>query len=405
MDQQQKKRRQLYIVDFGLTPDKRIDKCGILVEKGKILAIGGASAFTRDPDIDIFEFEDCYATPGFIDSHIHGAGGFDSSTAADPESNLDRMCQILASHGITSFVPTIVSLQPEKLLANISYISELMDKSYNGAKPVGIHLEGPFISKSKHGSQIIDDLADVDIGLAKELIAAANGKLKIFTFAPELDKANKLIELLLENKIRPSMGHSSATEEDVLRAVDAGATRCTHIYNGMPPLHQRNINLTSVALTDDRISIEMILDGIHLHPRMIDLACRTKPKDKLIGISDAVAAVGLRDGHYHIGTSRIEVKNGLARTEDGVLAGTTLTLENGWHSLVTFSHMDDTEAAACVTKTPALDIGLNNCGELAPGKSADISLFYKNNNKTRLTICSGKIVYDSEDVLTGRSFD
>ena len=400
-----KKRRQLYIVDFGLTPTKRIDKCGILVEKGKILAIGGASAFSRDLDIDIFEFKDCYATPGFIDSHIHGGGGFDSSSADDGLFDITSMCALLASHGVTSFIPTVVSMSADKMLANLSYLADLLEVSYNGAQPVGIHIEGPFINRQKHGSQAIDDIRDVDLGFARELIAAGKGHVRLSTFAPELENSDKLIELFLDNNIRPSMGHSLANEADVLRAIDAGATRCTHIYNGMPPLHQRNINLTSVALTDDRVTTEIILDGILLDPRMIDLVCRAKPKDKIIGISDAIAAVGLRDGYYHLGKSKIEVKNGRSTTADGALAGTTLTLENGWHYLVTYSHLKDTEAARCVTMNPANDLGLQHLGELLPGKRADISFFYKENNKTRLTISGGRIVYDSENKLTGHDFD
>jgi N-acetylglucosamine-6-phosphate deacetylase len=284
------------------------------------------------------------------------------------------------------------------MFASLTALVRALDETHAGAEPVGIHMEGPFINKEKHGSQKVEDIFDeIDLGLAKELISAGQDKIKIFTFAPELRGATEFVELLLENGIVPSMGHSVAYEKDVIRAIDAGAVRCTHIFNGMPPLHQREVTLTTVALTDDRITIEIIADGFHLDPRMVDLACRTKPKDKLIGVSDAIQGAGLEDGSYHLGSSEIMVEDGLSRTLDGTIAGTTMTLEKGWHHLVTYSHLQNLEAATCFTVNPAKDIGLTDRGELRPGKRADISFFDSETNKTRLTVSRGRIVYDSQN--------
>ena len=389
-------RRALYITDFCLTPCQNVPNCGILCQGDKTLAVGGASAFTDEPDLEVFHLRGMYATPGFIDLHIHGAGGFDSSTAHEEGVSIDQMCLTLASHGVTSFMPTIISSARTQMPASISAIAEMIDKPHPGAEPVGIHVEGPFLNQEKHGSQRIEDLIDIDLGFARELIAAGNGKIKVMTFAPELPGAIELIELMLASGIKPSMGHSLADEAHVLKAVDAGATRCTHLYNGMPPLHQRDVALTAVALTDDRITIELILDGSFLHPRMVDLACRAKPKGKLIGISDAVQGAGLNDGRYHLGSSAIDVREGRVTNQDGVLAGTTLTLEKGWHNLITCTHMKSTDAAACFSLNPAFDIGLADVGEIRPGKRADISFFDTATNKTSLTICRGQIVYAAD---------
>ena len=397
-----RKNRKLFITGYCLTPHQTINNGAILVQDDKILAIGGASGFVREPGLEIIELPDCYATPGFVDSHIHGSGGFDSSTAFEEGIDIGEMCRVLAGHGVTSFVPTVISAPPEKILSNMDFLANMLSRpEYPGAEPVGIHIEGPFINRLKHGSQRVEDIREVDLGLAKEIITAGKGKLKIVTFAPELENSTKLIELLLENHIHPSMGHSIASEQDVLRAVDAGARRCTHLYNGMPPLHQRNASLGAVALTDDRITIELILDGSYLlHPRMLDLACRAKPKDKLIGISDCVQGADLRDGRYHLGMSEIEVHGGLATTADGTLAGTTLNLAKGWQCLKTYSHLDDNGAAACVTINPALSLDLDDRGILRPGKRADISFFYQGNNEARLTVSRGRIVFDSEGKYT-----
>ena len=391
------KNRVLYITDYCLTPYEKISRAGILCEGEKILGIGGASAFTREPGLEVIEMPDSYAVPGFIDCHIHGAGGFDSSAAFEEGSDIEAMCKVLASHGVTSFLPTMVAAPRKNMLMNVSALASMIEDEHHGAEPSGIHVEGPFFNKLKHGSQQIENIMDIDLGFAKELIAEGKGRIKIMSFAPELEDSDKLIELLLENGVIPSMGHSMATQEDVLRAIDAGATRCTHIYNGMPQLHQREISLTSVALTDDRVSVEIIADGAHIHPRIVDLTCRAKPKHLIIGISDAVQGAGLNDGRYHVGTSEVEVKDGIVRTTgEGVLAGTTMTLERGWHQLVTYSHMPITDAAACFTSNPARDIGLITRGELKPGKRADISFFDCTTNKATMTVSKGRIVYEAE---------
>jgi N-acetylglucosamine-6-phosphate deacetylase len=312
--------------------------------------------------------------------------------------NIKQMCKTLASHGVTSFVPTLISDHIDSIFTAFDNFSNLHSDNFFqfGAEPVGLHIEGPFINIKKRGSQPAAGIIPIDLGLTKELIAAAKGSLKIWTFAPELELAIPFIELLCENNIVPSMGHSNANEKEVLAAVDAGARRCTHLFNGMSPFHQRNISLTSVALTDDRISVELILDGKHLHPRIVDLTCRAKPSNRIIGVSDAIQGAGLdNDGQYHIGKSGISVKDGLAKTSEGILSGTTLTLETGWHHLITYSNLEDTAAAACFTTNPANDLGLTNYGEITPGKVANISFFDRKTNRARLTICQGKVVYDS----------
>jgi N-acetylglucosamine-6-phosphate deacetylase len=387
------------LTDYCLTPVKKIERCGILCENEKILAVGGASAFSRDAELEILEIKNAYVTPGFIDTHIHGAGGFDSSTADEQGSSINSMSKTLAEHGVTSFVCTVVSAPVDRMLYNLSILADMMKWDLEGADAAGISLEGPFLNRSKCGSQIQNDIRDVDLGLARELIAAGKGQIKKMTFAPELNDSIRLIELLKENRILPSMGHSNADEQATLNAIDAGATCCTHLFNGMPPLHQRDIALTAVALTDERVSIELILDGMHLHPRIIDLACRCKLSDKVIGISDSTQAAGLKDGKYHIGNSEIYVKDGISRTNTGLLAGTTTLLDTGWHSLMTFSDMEETKAAACVTLNPANSLRLNDRGLLQPGKLADLAFFEKNTNRPLLTVRRGKIVYDADNLF------
>lgn len=391
--------RILYLADYCLTPHRKISHPGILCEDGKILAFGGSSAFEKEPGLQVIELPDTYATPGIIDTHIHGAGGFDC-TSSSACGDITPMSVTLASHGITSFLPTIVTASHEKMILAISSLTKIIRANHVlGAVPVGINVEGPFLNKEKHGSQYEQEIRQIDIGEAREMIAEGKNMIRIMTFAPELDNSIKLIEILLENNIIPSMGHSLADEVSVLKAVDAGARRCTHVYNGMPPLHHRTAGLTAIALTDDRIHVEIILDGSHIHPKMVDLACRTKPKDKVVGISDAIQGTGMHDGIYHVGDSEIHIEKGKVTTADGTLAGSTMTLERGWRHLIAFTHLENTEASACLTYNPAKSIGLNDRGELRPGKTADITFFDSKTNTVRMTVCRGQIVYDSQQGL------
>lgn len=390
--------RVLYSVDYCLTPHEHVNNAGILCEGEHVLAVGGISAFTKEKSLKVVELEGSYATPGFIDTHIHGAGGFDSSKVDVNEGEgIASMRETLASHGITSFLPTIVSNNAPKLLSIISALAGIAEKGGDGAEIVGIHVEGPYINPMKHGAQKENYIRNVDIGEAKEIIAAGKGAIKIMTLAPELKNSIPLIELLRENGIVASMGHSIANEKEFIKAVDAGARRCTHLFNGMPPLHQREVGLTAMALVDNRIDVELILDASLIHPRMIELACRAKPKNRIIGVSDAVEGAGMSDGDYHLGECEIHVEDGKVTTSDGVIAGTTQTLEKGWAQLANASHMTRSEAAACLSVNPASSIGLEKRGEIRPGYIADISFFDTITNKQRLTVSKGRVVYESKN--------
>ena len=391
------KNRRIYYIDHCLTPHESIPESGILCEKERIIAIGGSSAFMKEPGLEIIDMNDCFAMPGLIDCHIHGAGGFDASTAGESSrDDLNKMSLELAKHGVTTFFPTIVSQKKEKMIGNVAALAELLEQEYDGADPAGINIEGPFINPEKAGSQKREFISEIDLGFAGELIRAGNGRIKLMTFAPELKHAEELIALLLENGIIPSMGHSLADGEATRRAIDAGARRCTHLFNGMPALHQRRSELPLIALTDDQVSIELIVDGGHLHPRMVDLASRVKPGNMIIGVSNAID-ISKRNPVIDSHEAIVAEPSGIVR-QDGLIAGTTTTLEKGWVHLTNYAHLTDTLAAACFTSNPAKDLGLITRGELRPGKNADITFFDCKTNTVRMTVVRGKIVYRSEEL-------
>ena len=194
------------------------------------------------------------------------------------------------------------------------------------------------------------------------------------------------------------MGHSLANETQTLRAIDAGATHCTHLFNGMEPLHQRQVGLAGIALTDDRVTVELIIDGRHVHSRMVDLACRCKPDNRLIGISDCTMASGMPDGTYRIGPSEIRVVGGFSQNPDGKLAGTTTMLDSGWHSLMSCGHLSETRAAEAVTSNPARHFGFDDRGILLPGKRADLAIFELGSNRPLMTVRRGEHIYRAENI-------
>jgi len=184
------------------------------------------------------------------------------------------------------------------------------------------------------------------------------------------------------------MGHSLATESETLEAIEAGAHRCTYIFNAMPALYHRSSSLTAIALTDDRVTIEIIVDGLHLHPTIVNMIVRCKPADKIVVISNAVVLEHNRE---------VEEQAGVVRLGDGVISGSTMTLDNSWLHLLSYGNMDESLAAACVSTNPAKDLGLITRGELRPGKRADITILDTKTNRVRMTVSRGNIIYDSEN--------
>ncbi len=384
-------------VNSCLTPQECIHNASILFRGGGIVAVGGFSALRVLEEIPCVNLPNCRAVPGFIDTHLHGSGGFDAMDA-DQNRDMAPMSQALAMHGVTSFVPTVLSAPPQKMLAVTEALADLCHQDLPGAAAVGIHVEGPFLNPKKSGAQNIAYLREVDLGFTRELIQAGKGMIRTLTLAPELDQTAALIDLLLENGIIPSMGHSLADSQDAIRAIEAGASRSTHLFNGMPLLDQRKAGLTSIALTDDRLTIELIADGFHVHPQMVDIACRTKPRRNVVAISDATQGAGLADGIYHLGGDQIEISNGeCRRVSDGRLAGSSMTLDRCLRNLIKFSSLSESEALACCTSNAANSIGLEGRGLIQPGKRGDV-VVVDDNWEVQLTIVAGRVVYDRNNV-------
>ncbi len=383
-------------LDYCLTPNTRINNAAIVIRDGRINSVGGYSAFVHTENYDVLEMPGCYALPGFIDTHISGAAQFDIMHA-NTSPNIDKMSQALAEHGVTSFLPTTHSSAHDHLLAVVEALREQAgNEDLPGAVPMGIHIDGPFISMAKRGAHQERYVSPVDLGLAREIIETGADKVMIFTFAPELDQSLELIELLCEHGISPCMGHTIASQDQVTQAVDAGANRCLHVYNGMEPLQQRKVGLAAISMIDKRIWVELIPDGIHSHWGMLELACRCKTVEKMVGISNSTEAAGLTDGKYHLGDRVIMVRDSHVTLEDGTIAGAANFLDQNYRNMMRHTEMTQEQAAACFTMNPASSVGVRDRGRIKPGKRADLVIL-DGDHKVQMTVVQGRIVYSKTD--------
>lgn len=354
-------------------PDSVMDNGYVAVEDGLISEIGSG-----DPDAGDCETIDAgggWIAPGLVDIHIHGCGGHWSFFSA---GDILKMCGALASHGVTSFLPTTVSLPRAQILNSIAEIRKAMAQwtPECGARIAGIHLEGPFINSKRPGAHLppaIRNSADDEIN---EILEAAGDALRIVTLAPEADGGMKLVRTLAARGIVPSIGHSDATSEQTLEAIGAGARHFTHIFNAARQFHQREPGCAFAALVNPELTAEIILDFRHVHRDAAIMAVRTKGADKMALVSDSIIAAGLGDGDYDVWGFKVTVKDGVAALPDGTMAGSVTTLNRSVANAMTLPGISQHEAFRMATHVPAKIIGMENSrGALVAGRVADIAVF------------------------------
>lgn len=328
-----------------------------------------------------------YVSPGFLDLHIHGAGGKDTM---DGETNaLHVISQTIASKGVTGFLATTMTMSREKIQNALEAIQSAMKEPVTGAKILGAHMEGPFINPKFKGAQNEEYVAEPQY----DYIAGYEDIVKIITIAPEMDADFNFIKKVKEKtNILLSIGHSDASYEIACEAVKFGVSRATHLFNAMNSLHHRKPGILGMVFNRN-ISCEMIADKIHVHQALFQTLLNIKGKDKVILITDSIRAGCMEDGISELGGQKIIVKNNSARLEDGTLAGSVLTLNKAVQNVYENTDLTLFEAVALASYNPAKDIGLEqNKGSLEVGKDADIILFNEDFFVSH-TIVEGKTVY------------
>ena len=330
--------------------------------------------------------------PGFIDEHIHGAAGADAMDGTTEA--LHTISKALASEGTTGFLATTMTQSPKNIKNAVKAVKEYVSTSANdGAKLLGVHLEGPFISEKHVGAQPEEYLAAPDCKVFDEYFLESGNNVKLISLAPEKEGADKLISHLKELNVRVGAGHTDATFSDIERAAGLGLTSITHTYNAQKGVHHREVGTVGAGMLLDELYVEAICDLIHLSVPAIKLLLKNKPKDKFILITDSMRAKHLPDGISELGGQKVIVKNGEARLENGALAGSVLKMNDAIKNLVTRCGVSIDDAINFATINPAKHLGIeNSVGSIKVGKSADFAILDEN-FKVNTTFVSGREVY------------
>ena len=359
-----------------ILPDRVLQHGLVAVEDGVIQAVLEAGA-GRQPTDDLGEL---YIAPGFVDVHTHGIAGAD--TMDGTQESLSLMARRFAAHGVTGFLATTMTQSLDVTTRAIRAVRRYMERQDEedqdhepAARVLGIHLEGPWISRDFKGAQNERFIVPPTEESVATILAEGNGAITIVTLAPELPGAEQAMQTLRGQGICIALGHTGATYEQALRAVELGATHVTHCFNGMTGLHHRRPGVAGAALLCDRLRAEIIADGIHVHSDVMRLLIHVKRRERVMLITDSMSATELSDGIYALGGQEVSVRAGRASLADGTLAGSTLTLDRAVRNVIHLCGVPVHDAVYMASAVPAQAIGLGDRkGQIRAGYDADITI-------------------------------
>jgi N-acetylglucosamine-6-phosphate deacetylase len=369
-----------------LTPTGAIERPLVLIDEGRVLEISSRTSRQLPAGVSVSDFGDGVMAPGYLDLHIHGSAGFD--VMDDDARALPAIEQLLARHGVTSYFPTTVTAPMDTILRALERLAsaiekrerdfERKDRNADGtdrARPLGIHLEGPFISHVRRGVHPPENLLAPALATFERFWQAARGRIRMMTIAPELEGAPEVIAEAARRGVSVSLGHSDADFEAAERGIAAGARHATHTFNAMRPLSHNTLDhrspgILGAVLTDRRVSADIIADGVHLDPAIVKLVARAKGPEQTVLITDAISATGMPDGRYRLGSFEVDVRDGKCMA-DGRLAGSVLTMDRAVRNLARFAEWDLSQAVAAASRNPARVARIANKGVLAAGTDAD----------------------------------
>ena len=360
----------------ALTPTTEINDAGILIREEVIEAIGPRSSMNLPAGAQEVRATDKTAIPGFIDVHIHGAGGHDVMEATG--AALRSITRKVSTHGTTSLVATTVTASTDDTLRAVegiaAYIGRQHETDESHAEILGIHFEGPFISKERRGVHPAEWIQLPSAETLGRLLQAAAGNGRMLTIAPEVPGATSCIAAAREAGLVVSMGHTDATYEQARAAIARGARNATHVYNAMRPFSHRDPGVIGAVLTSTDVNAELIADGVHVEEAAMKLLLLAKGPAHVILVSDGISATGMPDGKYTLGGIEVSVSGGVCRNADGMLAGSTLTLDRALRNIVGLG-ISLPDAVRTLTLNPASLLGIEfKKGSLRVGAEADILL-------------------------------
>ncbi|MEI6520452.1 MAG: N-acetylglucosamine-6-phosphate deacetylase [bacterium] len=349
------------------------------------------------PDIPshdiVFDVSGKFITAGFIDIHSHGILGIDINKATSHD--FQKLSISAAKYGVTSMVPTIAACSAHDLRQIFLSLREARHNGLEGARILGLHYESNFINPSFAGAQPRENIFSFDDSRAneiKDIIDLNYEEMRIMTIAPEMSGGKDLISWLNDLDIIVSLGHSGANYEQAIEAFDAGATQVTHIFNAMAPLHHRSPNLVGAALERDDVYVQLICDGEHVHPAVMTAVIIAKGIERLVPITDSLPGAGLKDGEFVFAGRKVTVSNNIAKLDDGVIAGSVMTMDKMIAHLIDGMGWNMVEAFSMASNTAANSIGIDDIGVIKKGAAADLIILDEDLN-VEMTLVAGKPIY------------
>ncbi len=367
--------------------DEVKDNQNIYIEDGIIKDIDNDIKY----DCEVINLSKYKAIPGLIDLHIHGSNGYDMMDAN--YKSLNEISKFIAQFGVTSFLPTTLTSSMDKMEQAIINVKEAMKKGVEGAEIVGIYLEGPYLTEEHKGAQPTEFMRPLRIQELKRFIDLSSDNIKVMAIAPEKAGSDEAIKYLKSRGVKISVGHTNATYDEASKAFNLGASMSVHTFNGMRGLHHREPGTVGAILNNKEVYAELIADNIHVHPAVMNILYNLKGCNKLCLITDCMRAGGLDDGKYMLGEAEVIVKDSIARTHSGSLAGSSLKLIDGIKNIMLAAKISLHDAVKMATITPAKALGLANyIGSIKKNKKANITIIDDDFNII-MTIINGKIVY------------
>jgi N-acetylglucosamine-6-phosphate deacetylase len=383
------------------TPQEEILDPLVFIEDGLVSAVSSRSQQEIPKNATVIDFTrdlpEAILAPGFVDIHMHGGAGLDVMRASLAE--LPQLNKFLTTHGVTGYFPTTVAAPLDQTCAALERLADAIEAAQDSgagsaiqARPLGIHLEGPFLSHKRRGVHPPEYLVEPTLQIFERLWQAARGHVRMMTIAPELPGALDVISEAARRNVCVSIGHSDAVMESSRAAVKTGARHATHTFNAMRPLDHREPGILGEALTNEQLTADIIVDGIHVAPEVVKLFMQAKGIERAVLITDATAAAGMPDGTYQLGPIKVEVKDGrctVAGEGDGKLAGSVLTMDRAVRNVTQFSGWSLQNAVRAATLNPARAASIARHGQLAPGAEANFVLLSPN-GAVQKTIIRGR---------------
>jgi N-acetylglucosamine-6-phosphate deacetylase len=367
-----------------------MEHCAVLLEDGMVTDVFSQKRFDQKRfagDVKLIDVQGAYIAPGFIDTHIHGFGGY--GTEDNSTDSILEMSWLLVQYGVTAFNPTIYPGDYEQMLAAVSHVAAAIGRE-SGARIMGLHLEGPFLSPSRLGVQKPETLKPVNLAFMEQLWEASEGHIVNMTVAPEIKGMRELALYCIKKGIIPQAGHTDAQYENMVEGMQAGILHATHLFNAMSKLDHRNPNAVGAILIHSEMSCEIIADGYHVHPDLFKLLQQDKPIDKIVLVTDGLKPTEQAEGPFFANGEEVVFHDGtFHRKQDDVIAGSALTMIQGVKNLVSFGFSLE-DAVKAASFNPAHVMGYRQKGAIIPGRDADITVFDRE-FKVLLVIAGGII--------------